>query len=133
MESDEPDIEIDLAEEFGAHRVESQRFSIYVPNKDRNGAEIDQAGWVDRFVRLLSEIGGGATIMPPVDGAWMNEETGDLIFEQPRIVYSFVRPAAFQDRLQDLVDLVKEMGRETNQGEVVFEFDGDFFVIDDFT
>ena len=133
MAGDERDIEIDLAAEFGARRVESQRFSMYVPNKDRDGAEIDQAAWVGKFVQLLSEIGGGATVMPPVEGAWMNEETGVLIREQPRIVYSFIRPDEFLNRLRELAGLVKKMGRETNQGEVVFEFDGDFFVIDDFT
>ena len=45
-------------------------FTIYVPNKDRNGEEIgNQRQWVLEAIRLLSEVNGGATAMPPVEGA----------------------------------------------------------------
>jgi len=34
---DEPGIEIDIAALFEAEPLHGERFSIYVPNKDRNG------------------------------------------------------------------------------------------------
>ena len=76
---DEPGIEIDIAALFEAEPVHGERFSIYVPNKDRNGTLISQEPWVEEALALLSKIGGGATAMPPVEGAWLNEETGELI------------------------------------------------------
>ncbi len=31
---------------------------------------------------MLAELGGGAAAMPPVTGAWLNEESGALIIEE---------------------------------------------------
>lgn len=70
---DEPGIEIDIAALFGAEPVHGERFSIYVPNKDRNGTSFSQEPWVEEALALLSKIGGGATAMPPVEGAWLNQ------------------------------------------------------------
>jgi hypothetical protein len=39
---------------------------------------------------LLSEVAGGATRMPSVQGAWFNRDTGVLIIEEVTLVYSFV-------------------------------------------
>jgi len=127
------DLEVDIAAEFGVDRVEGQRFAIYIPDKDKDGKGIDQEKWLDRALRLLSEIGGGATAMPPVRGAWLNEETGTLIIEEPVVVYSFVKPVEFAKRLQDLNAFMNEMGRETNQGEIAFEFDGVLYLKRDFS
>ncbi|HTW73029.1 MAG TPA: hypothetical protein VME47_24345 [Acetobacteraceae bacterium] len=82
---------------------------------------------------LLSRIGGGATAMPPVEGAWLNEETGDLIREQPRVVYSYTVPDRFLERRDELVGFVKRMGRETNQGAIAIEFDGVLYYVDKFS
>ena len=68
----EPEIELDIAALFEAEPVHGQRFSIYVPNKDREGAPVEQRPWVEAALALLSKIGGGATAMPPVEGAWLN-------------------------------------------------------------
>jgi hypothetical protein len=66
---------IDIARVFGASEARDQRFAVYVPNKDRDGEPVDQAQWIDRVLRLLSEICGGATAMPPIRGAWLNPLT----------------------------------------------------------
>ena len=65
---DEPGIEIDIAALFEAEPVHGERFSIYVPNRDRNGTLFSQQPWVEEALALLSKIGGGATAMPPVEG-----------------------------------------------------------------
>jgi hypothetical protein len=75
----EPDeVELDIAATFGAETDSSiQAFSIYMPNKDRDGKEIgDQRRWVLEALRLLGAVGGGATAMPPVEGVWEFEFDG---------------------------------------------------------
>ena len=72
---------VDIAKTFGASEVRTQRFAIYIPNKDKNGKAIAQQRWIEAALRLLSEICGGATAMPPVRGAWLNKETDHLIIE----------------------------------------------------
>lgn len=123
------DIELDLAVAFGAETSSSQCFSIYVPNKDSAGREFgDQRKWVLEAIRLLSEINGGATAMPPVEGGWRNDEA-EVIWENPVVVYSFIRPAESVANLPRLRDFLHRMGRETNQGEIAFEFDGRLYRI----
>jgi hypothetical protein len=85
--------EVDLAAALGSDAgISTQCFTVYVPNKDRNGKEIgNQRKWVLEAIRLLSEINGGATALPPVEGGWLSDE-GEIIWENPVIVYSFIRP-----------------------------------------
>ena len=130
--AEEP-VEIDIVAAFGGTADYGQRFAIYVPNKDRDGKSVDQKRWIDRTLELLSEISGGATAMPPVTGAWLNPETKKLIIEEPVVVYAYVKPERFAERLKDLSAFVKEMGRELQQGAIACEFDGDFFTVEDFS
>lgn len=112
----------DIGEAFGAEKGFSERFAVYVPNKDRDGKDVPQAQWVEAIIDILSELCGGATAMPPVRGAWLNSETKNLVVEEPVLVYAFVDPPKFVAGIQKLVDTVRAMGRETNQGQVAFEF-----------
>jgi hypothetical protein len=125
--------EVDLAAALGADAgISSQCFTVYIPNKDRDGQEIgNQRKWVLEAIRLLSEINGGATAMPPVEGSWLNDQ-GQIIWENPVVVYSFVRPDQFLSDLPRLREFLHRLGRETNQGEIAFEFDGRFYRIRNF-
>jgi hypothetical protein len=127
--TDEP---VPLAESLGAAGVAVQCFTVYVPNKDKHDQEIGtQRRWVLDAIRLLSEINGGATAIP-VEGGWLNDE-GQIILEHPVIVYSFVtRPDEFLKNLPRIRAFLHQMGRETNQGEVAFEFDDRFYRIRQF-
>ena len=119
-------LELNVAAALGATDTSSQCFSIYVPNKDQAGAEIgNQRKWVLEAIRLLSEINGGATAMPPVEGGWLSDE-GETIWENPVVVYSFIRPDEFASNLPRIREFLHRMGRETNQGEIAIEFDGRF-------
>lgn len=122
--------EVDLGAALGADAgISGQCFTVYVPNKDRDGKEIgNQRKWVLEAVRLLSEINGGATAMPPVEGSWLNDQR-EIIWENPVVVYSFIRPEEFLDNLPRIREFLHRMGRETNQGEIAFEFDGRFYRI----
>ena len=61
----------------------------------------------------------------------MNER-GEFIWDDPVVVYSFIRADAFFAQLMDVREFLHRMGRETNQGEVAVELDGEFFRIDQF-
>jgi hypothetical protein len=136
MEPEAPpssDVPVNLAGTLGADAgVAVQCFTVYVPNKDRHDQEIGtQRRWVLDALRLLSEINGGATAIP-VEGGWLNEE-GQIILEHPVVVYSFVsRPDEFVKQLPRLRAFLHRLGRETNQGEVAFEFDTRFYRIREF-
>jgi len=123
----------DLAAALGAQEnYSAQCFTIYVPNKDRDGAEIgNQRKWVLEALRLLTELNGGATAMPPTEGVWGNER-GELVWEHPVVVYSFIRPGAFRAHLPRVREFLHRMGRETNPGEVAFEFEDRFYLIRDY-
>ena len=123
--------EVDLAAAVGAEAEPShQVLTVYVPDKDQDDEEYgEQRKWILEFARLLNEIGGGVTVMPPAEGGWFNEETGEPIWEKTVLVYTYVKPHPFERLLPDLRGLLHRFGRETNQGEVVFEFDGEFYRI----
>jgi hypothetical protein len=82
-------------------------------------------------LHILSEIHGGASAMPPVEGGWRNDD-GDIIWENPVVVYSYVKPAAFLATLTRMREFLHRMGRETEQGEIAVEFDERFYLIRNF-
>ena len=126
-------IRFGLGEALGADAgIATQCFSVYVPNKDRTGAELGtQRRWVLEAIELLVRLNGGATAMPAVEGAWKNDE-GQTIWEHPIVVYSFIKPEVFLSHLKDVREFLHRMGRETNQGEVAFDFEDCFYLIGTF-
>ena len=121
---------LDLTTALGADAdVSTQCFSIYIPNKDKHGNEIgNQRQWILEARQLLVEINHGATVMPAVEGGWMNAE-GVAIWEDPVVVYSYILVEPFVANLPRLREFLHRLGRETNQGEVVCELDGEFYRI----
>ncbi len=124
--------ELDIVSAFGGVAL-GERFAVYVPNKDRDGNSVDQKPWVQEALRLLSQIGGGATAMPPVTGAWLNPDTDKLIIEEPIVIYSYVDPDALAAHLPQLINFVQRLGKETNQGAIGLEYGGTFFTVERFS
>jgi len=126
--------ELDLADELGAEQGFShQVLTLYIPNKDREGREIGtQRKWVLEAARLLAYIGGGVTIMPPVEGGWHDSGKDRLVWERPVLVYTYIKPDKFLESLPRLREFLHRMGRETRQGEVAVEFDGEFYRINEY-
>lgn len=130
---------IDLKEILGASVLpSSQQLALYIPNKDKEGNKIKQLHkWIKEAKKLLSIIGGGETTMPPADGTWLKKDIGsikelkeeDILWERTTIIYTYIYPDKFEKNLSSLREFLHRFGRETNQGEVVFEFDGEFFRI----
>jgi hypothetical protein len=69
--------------------------------------------------------------MPPVEGVWIDDE-GEFVWDNPVVVYTYIRPGEFAARLRQLREFLHRMGRETNQGEVACEFNGRFYRIRQF-
>jgi len=120
---------INVGKALGAESGTSvQCFTVYIPNKDQLDQEIGtQRRWVLDAIRLLSEINGGATAIP-VEGGWLGNE-GRLIQEHPVVVYSYVNTEPFLASLPRIREFLHRLGRETNQGEIAFEFGNQFFRI----
>jgi hypothetical protein len=128
-----PPTQLDLATRFGATEgIAAQCFTVYVPNKDQADREIGtQRLWVLEAIHLLSDINGGATAIP-VEGGWMNDDD-TIILEHPVVIYSYVTDAdKFLANLGRLREFLHRMGRQTHQGEIAFEFDGEFYRIRQF-
>ena len=66
--------------------------------------------------------------MPPVEGAWSSDENV-IVWENPVVVYSFIRSKEFITNLPRIREFLHRMGRETNQGEIAVEFVGRFYRI----
>lgn len=129
MSENVPEKFIDLVEALGADESTSyQKLTLYIPNKDRHGIEFDQRPWVEEAAQILTKIGGGATIMPPTEG-WWDDGQGSIVKENPVVVYTFINEQEFYDNLPNLREFAHRMGRKTDQGEIVIEFEGDFLRI----
>ena len=132
--------EIDLAKILGTLRESSmQQLVLYIPNKDKNGKEIKHLqDWIREAQKILTIIGEGATTMPPAGGTWLREKSvtiidqlkdKDLLSEKTTLIYTYICADRFEKNLRLLREFLHRFGRETNQGEVVFEFDGKFYRI----
>ena len=122
---------VDLMEALGAQSGAAiQCITLYIPDRDREGRELGtQRKWVLEAIEILSKLNGGATAMPPSEGAWLNEE-GRIIGDRPVVVYSYLKDIPqFIAALPIIRELLHRMGRETNQGEVAFEFNNEFYRI----
>jgi hypothetical protein len=124
-------MEFDLGKELGAtEQPSAQRLTLYIPNKDHaSGPIADHATWTSEAQELLTDIGDGATAFPPVDGTWRKPD-GSNLWEQTRIIYTYIDPDKLAANMSGLRAFLHRFGSETNQGDVVFEFDGWFWTID---
>ncbi len=124
---------LDLSKAMGADKASAiQRLTLYIPSRDRHGADFDPKPWVEQALKLLSGIGGGATALPPVDGAWFNQETSKLVTGKVVLAYTFIEPDKFETALPALRAFLHRLGRETDQGEIVFEFEDRLFRIHEY-
>lgn len=121
---------VNLAEALGAAEGTAiECLTLYIPSQDRNGKKFDPKPWIDEAIEVLAAIGGGATAMPPADGAWINPATTKVIKEKVTLVYTYIDPDKFVKNLPKLRAFLHRVGRETGQGEVVCEFADQLFRI----
>src|SRR5437868_10310752 len=106
-----------------AEAISVQQLAIYIPDRDKNGAVLeDHTVWVDEALRILSDIGGGASAIEKLLGAWLNPETGILIRETTCLVYTYIVPEKFVEHIPELRAFLHEFGVSANQVEVMMHF-----------
>jgi hypothetical protein len=122
---------MDIAEEFGADKgFSTQKLCLYMPNKDKSGRLIrNHEKWVKEAREILSRI--GTTALPPADGTW-EKESGEILWERTHLIYCFIDADEFEAHVKDLRGFLHRFGSRTKQGEVVVEFDRQFFRITKF-
>ena len=127
------DLELNLGAQLGATEAPAtQRLTLYIPDKDRADRKIKgHSRWVKEAQELLTRIGRGSTTLPPVDGTWEMPD-GGVLWEKTRIIYTFIDPDRFDANLPQLREFLHRFGRESNQGEVRFEFDGRLWSITEY-
>ena len=128
------ELEIDLSGRLGATtETSTQQLTLYIPDRDRRGEELGtQRSWVLQAANLLARIGGGVTILPPVEGGWFDPDGPVIVWERPVLVYTFVDPDRLVELLPELRAFLHRMGERTEQGEVIVEFDGSLYRISAF-
>lgn len=75
---------------------------------------------------------GGATAYPKARGVWRDDERGGtLVLDEPVVVHAYTRPDAIENpgNLARLAAFCREMGRETNQGEIGLVIADEYFAI----
>ena len=122
--------ELDPGGALGAlAEASSQVLTLYLPDKDKKGREVPaHETWVKDALGLLARVGGGATCLWG-EGSWKNKPEDEPIIERTAVVYTYVDPKPFLAELPRLRKFLHRFGRETNQGEVVVEFDSLFYRI----
>jgi hypothetical protein len=119
---------------FGAAEALSvQLLAVYLPDRDKDGSRIDHDAWVEEALEIFSNVGGGASAVRGILGAWLNPGTGNLIREETTLIYTFVLPEKFVHYIPELRTLFHEFGLSTNQGEVMFYFGGVAYRITEFS
>jgi hypothetical protein len=109
---------------LGAYRSEHQRrFTIYLPDKTSSGAPVEEwHTWIRRASQLLADINGGMTRLPAAAGMWRNKTINRAIEERTVLVYSFIDPSRFFDRLPEVREFLHRFGRAAEQQEVLVEY-----------
>lgn len=113
---------MDLGKELGANSAASaQKFSLYLPDSDRDGIE----QWIEAAMALFASINGGATRLPEASGIW-GPAGAEPVRERTSVVYSFIRDNGdFAAGLRRLAIFIHSFGKHANQGEVMVEFSGE--------
>ncbi len=112
--------------------AQGEKFTLYIPNKGRaeeeNAPQViiqDWQGWIRRAMEMLGKVNGGATVLAPANGMWIdNDRSNEQVWEKTAIVYSFINRDAFRSQILQIREFVHSFGKETRQGAVFFEFDG---------
>ncbi len=126
-------MDVEIAKELGASESPSaERLMLYLPDKDCEGnSVIDHKNWVTQGQELLTDIGNGTTSFPPVTGTWRKPD-GTNLWEETTMVFTFIYPDKFKANMKRLREFLHRFGRETKQGEVVFELGELFWRINKF-
>ena len=120
--------EFDLGAALGAEETFSvQKIVIYLPDRDRKNEPVpDIEDYVQAAMITLLDINTGVTRLPPAYGKFKDSDTGIVAHENTHLVYSFVMDSsAFESRVVEITDFIRDFGKKTNQKSVMVEFSGE--------
>lgn len=128
-------LSIDIAQYFGATPgVSTQTLAIYLPDRDKDGNRIRKyRTWVKEGQLVLARIGGGSTATSPRDGIWINPDDDSIVSEKTTMIYTYFSPRLFKEKVRHVRNFIHRFGRDTRQGEIVFEFDNEMYRITEYT
>ena len=111
--------------------VGASQVVLFVPDRNREGASIDQDYWVDQALENLGRLFRGATAFPPGRGVWRDDDVGEKILKEHTVmVVSYVDPKLLTAHaLRSLREFLHRLGRETQQGEVGIVIDSKYYGI----
>ena len=105
----------------------NSKITVYVPASVNVDKEIDNAPFVDRVARLLSEAFGGATASP-AQGFWVSQDSA-LIREKTTMVFAYCRTEDAEKYMEDVVRLCVSLKHEMGQEAIAMEYNGDMYFI----
>ena len=103
------------------------KITVYVPATVDASHQIDNAVYVDRVARLLSEAFGGATASP-AQGFWVSQDSA-LIRENTTMVFAYCRTEDAEKYMEDVVRLCVSLKHEMRQEAIAMEYNGDMYFI----
>jgi hypothetical protein len=119
-----------IARLFAATKAESALLVLFIPSVDRQEREVEQHIWVERALRVLGQLFGGATAFPKARGVWRDDaQDGRLVFDEPVVIQCYTNEAALEAHAIELRSFLIQMGEATNQGAVGFVIDRDYIEI----
>ena len=109
---------------------------LFIPSVERNGVTpLDQNQWVLKALELFGRVFGGATAYPKAQGVWRDDENDrKLVRDNPVILHCYMAPEDIEnaDNQTSLGEFCRNMGRETNQGEVGLVIGDEYLAITNF-
>ena len=109
--------------------VGATQIVLFIPSKNRTGAEIDQTHWVHAGLGVLGRLFRGATAFPPGRGVWRDDDRGGvLLYEATVMILCYANPKEVTSpALTELRRFLLRLGRETRQGEVGVVIDAIYY------
>ena len=111
-------IKANIKRTLGAtYPVGASQVVVFIPDRNRENAPIDQQRWVDEALSVMGIVFRGATAFPPGHGVWRDDEAGGrLLKEETVMVVSYVDPKLMTGaNLRSLREFLHRFGRETQQ------------------
>jgi hypothetical protein len=119
--------ESDYGSLFKASKSASNLVVLFIPSQDRDEKLVDQPAWLEKALRALGILFGGATAYPQGRGVWRDDERGGkLLFDEPIVVHCYTSAAEIRRQAGALREFLVRMGTECRQSAVGFVIDRDY-------
>ena len=108
---------------------------LIIPSHDKHGKPLAaQDQWADAGMKLLADLYRGATAFPGLKGIFKTD-TGQYLHDMPILLESYAQNDDIMDpdKLKQLVNFLRRLGKETEQETVMVVIGKAFFYISDYS